>query len=81
MAKGWAILWSRYDEMKIDKYFIKRGYSNNRFRVVRVKVNKFLDEDFDIIFYTRQKVIHTSTASEDIREVAPIPLKSLGESP
>ncbi len=45
MAKGWAIPKGRYYEMKIDKYYIQRGYSNNRFRVVRVKVNKFLMKD------------------------------------
>ena len=34
-----------YDEMKIDKYYIKRAYSNNRFREVRAKVNTFLMKD------------------------------------
>jgi len=35
--------------MKIDKYFIKRAYSNNRFREVRAKVNKFLIKESDLM--------------------------------
>lgn len=54
MAKRWAIPQGRYDVMKIDKYFIKRAYSNNRFREVRAKVNKFLIKDSEVEYVVTQ---------------------------
>ena len=42
---GWEQGQPLYDEMQIDKYFIKRAYSNNPFRQVRAKVNNFLNKE------------------------------------
>lgn len=44
----WAIPQGRYDVMRLDKYFQKKGYSNYRFRYVRCKVNRFLNEDYRV---------------------------------
>lgn len=65
ISSGFHLLWlggraipqGRYDVMKIDKYYIKRAYSNNRFREVRAKVNNFLDKDYDLVYIKNNSVL------------------------
>lgn len=51
---GWEVPQGFYDVMKIDKYFQHRCYTKRRFRDVRCKVNKFLNEQYGI----RETVSH-----------------------
>ena len=53
-----------YDEMKIDKFFQKGGYSNYRYREVRSKVYRFLNKEIkeDIFQTSRQPQVTVTSA-------------------
>lgn len=53
--------------MKIDKFYMKNGYSHYKYREIRSKVNKFLNKEIEFdILYAQGDDLHQVASTENM---------------